>query len=91
MPYLKFTTKSDELKIFKTIEYLANEDNSFLPGMISRMNDPQYGIVTFFSEEAYHNFLNCLNVSYEIIPREKITAPYAIVLSQKYPQYEKEL
>lgn len=91
MPYLKFTTRSDELTIIKTIESLANEHNSVIPGLISKMNDPQYGLVIFFSEEIYRHSLNGVNVSYEVIPKERITASYAATLRQKYPQYGEEL
>lgn len=91
MPYLKFTTKSDELKFFKTIEDLAHKNNPLIPGLVSRMNDPQYGLVIFFSEELYLNSVNGFNVSYEVMPKEKITASYAAILRQKYPQYGTEL
>lgn len=91
MPYLKFTTKNDEFKIFKTIEDLANENNHLIPGLISRMNDPQYGLVVFFSEQVYHHSVDGLNVNYDIIPKEKITASYVMILRLKYPQYYKEL
>lgn len=92
MPYLKFATRRDELEARKSVDDLVKLYSQKVPGIISRMNDPKYGLVFFYSSKPYLASFNDLKkLNFEIIPKEKITTPYAKRLRELHPKYDKEL
>ncbi len=81
MPYLKFEDMSGLKFRNENLEKLMKEEDD---NFVAFINDPNYGVVVFLSDSFYRRLDNS-NLRYKTLPKENITAPYAILLREKYP------
>ncbi len=96
MPYLKFKSRKSERKFDDILDEIMQQkaDKSEPPNMenwmVAFVKDDNFGILHFMSDNLYAFVVDSL-VSrdgvklYDIIQHDKVTAPYALSLRERYP------
>ena len=90
MPYLKFN-EEDLQKIEDLVFDISKANANQVKGLVAFIKDPKYGFVVFLTKKPYMEELKKTNLYYAILPREIITAPYAIALRKFHTEYSNEL
>ncbi|MFH1455874.1 MAG: hypothetical protein ABIF40_02905 [archaeon] len=89
MPYLKFSSDSEQLKARSLLDQLCY--GSEVEGLWSSVRDDKHGLVYFISHQPYIDEIDKEQIPYDIIPKEDITAPYVDFLCQRHLEFADEL
>lgn len=81
MPYLKFRSEKDKEVLEDAVGYFFEDRR----GMIAFIKDDNFGIIHFLSDDLYKIIAEHDGVKFDLVPRDKVTAPYALSLRERYP------